>query len=139
MSTSAVPLIASIGHSGIEGEYFVATDLSQVRIGSIANLRESSILQSTYAATQYERIGFSDKVGFGKQLIAKIPRIGELLGGVWLVLDLPGFDKTHRRAQEAAANLGKNFAGPFFEWCQNIEHAIIDNVELWIGGVFIER
>jgi hypothetical protein len=72
-------------------------------------------------------------------LILKIPRLAELIGGLWFVVDLPGFDKIHRKASELAVNMGKTFIGPYFEWCQNIEYALIDNVELWIGGVFIER
>lgn len=59
MSTPAIPLITSIGHKGIEGEFFVSTDVSDL-------VFETDYKRPTHTATQYERLEFSNRAEFGK-------------------------------------------------------------------------
>jgi hypothetical protein len=72
---------------------------------------------------------FMNGTGFDKLITCEIQRKGDLLSNVCLRIELPSLNTNE--------NIEKN--NGFFSWVNSIGHAIIDYVELEIGGRVIDK
>jgi hypothetical protein len=91
--------------------------------------------KTTRWAAQWRRTDFDGQAGFGKKVSLTVPRIAELVNGVTLVVQMPDIATAQQAAQVAA---GPNFLGPHYGWTNSLGHALIETVELEIGGVTVE-
>ena len=91
--------------------------------------------KTTRWAAQWRRVDFDGAYGFGKRVSLTIPRIAELVNGVTLVVQMPDIATAQQAAQQAA---GTNFLGPRYGWTNSLGHALIQTVELEIGGAIVE-
>jgi Major capsid protein N-terminus len=89
-------------------------------------------------AAQWRRVDFDGAVGFGKRVSLTIPRIAELVNGVMLVVQMPDIYTAQAAARAAAAAAGLTFLGPEYTWTNSLGHALIDTVELEIGGAIVD-
>ena len=67
---------------------------------------------------------FDGQVDFGKSVTVKISRDGDLLGRILLEIDLPKLQSTN---------------GATIKWLNSIGHALIEQVDLYIGELLIDR
>jgi hypothetical protein len=67
---------------------------------------------------------FDGQVDFGKSVTSRISRDGDLLGRIMIEIDLPKIES-------------KN--GATIKWLNSIGHAIIEQVDLYIGELLIDR
>ena len=72
--------------------------------------------------TQWIRLDFNTQPNFGQQGVVTLPRKGHLLSRLYLVANYPS---------------NSNWSNSY--WTNGVGHAIIDTVELQIGGARIER
>jgi hypothetical protein len=93
--------------------------------------------KTTRWAAQWRRVDFDGDYGFGKRVSLTIPRIAELVNGVTLVVQMPDIATAQQAAQAAVAQ-GTNFLGPRYGWTNSLGHALINTVELEIGGAIVE-
>jgi hypothetical protein len=91
--------------------------------------------KTTRWAAQWRRVDFDGQYGFGKRVSLTVPRIAELVNGVTLVVQMPDIATPQLAAQTAA---GTNFLGPYYGWTNSLGHALIQTVELEIGGAIVE-
>lgn len=91
--------------------------------------------KTTRWAAQWRRVDFDGSPEFGQRVSLTLPRIAELVSGVTLVVEMPDIQTPQTAAQAAA---GADFLGPFYGWTNSLGHALIDRVELEIGGAIIE-
>jgi hypothetical protein len=94
--------------------------------------------KTTRWAAQWRRVDFDGQFGFGKRVSLTVPRIAELLNGVTLVVQMPDIATAQQAAQAAAAAAGTPFLGPHYGWTNALGHALINTVELEIGGAIVE-
>jgi hypothetical protein len=94
-------------------------------------------------AAQYTRIDFDGQPQFGQRITLTVPRKGELIRGVTLALTFPDIYTPQLAAIKAAGGTSfekpGNFLGPVFGWTNSVGHALIQQVELEIGGAIVER
>ena len=97
------------------------------------------VLRSTSRwAAQWRRVDFDGAVGFGKRVSLTVPPIAELVNGVMLVVQMPDIYAAQAAAQAAATAEGTAFLGPQYTWTNSLGHALIDTVELEIGGAIVD-
>lgn len=96
---------------------------------------------TTRWAAQFIRVDFDNQPNFGVQASVTIPRKGEFVHRLFLVIQLPDIYAIQLAAARAAGDKNllerKNFLGPVFGWCNSIGHTIIETIHLEIGGVRI--
>lgn len=80
--------------------------------------------QYTPFATEQIKLDFNGDVQFGKKITCVIPRSGDLLSNIYLNVKLPELTKT---------------SGDFAGWTNSIGNAMIDYVELEIGGSIVDK
>ena len=88
-------------------------------------------------AAQWIRVDFDGDPSFGKKISCSIPRKGELLTQVTLVVTMPDIQTPQATAQQSCQP--NTFLGPSYGWTNSLGHALINLVELDIGGVNIDR
>lgn len=88
-------------------------------------------------AAQWVRVDFDGQPAFGQKATCSIPKKGELLSQVTLVATMPDIWTTQQQAQ-AACTPG-TFLGPSFGWTNSLGHALINSVQLDIGGVNVDN
>lgn len=93
--------------------------------------------KTTRWAAQWRRVDFDGQANFGQRVSITVPRAAELLSGVTLVVSMPDI-----YAPQIAARLGlpagTTFLGPTFGWTNALGHALLDRVELEIGGAIVD-
>jgi hypothetical protein len=99
--------------------------------------------KTTRWAAQHRRVDFDGLPTFGTKVSLTIPRIAELVGNLTLVVTLPDLLTSQLNVIKACGgtsltNLG-TFLGPLFSWTNAIGHAMINMIELEIGGAIVER
>ncbi len=117
--------------------------LQDVRLSGVAAKQKVSLDAFQYVlvkagrfTTQWQRIDFDTKPAFGTFSVCKLPRKGHLISRVYLVATMPDI----RTAQmEAMAKAGDAFAGPIFGWTNSLGHAMIESLQLDIGGARVEQ
>ena len=99
--------------------------------------------KTTRWAYQIRQINFDGEPNFGIKTSITIPRLAELVGNFTLVVTLPDIYSTQLNAIKASGgtdfnNVG-NFLGPLFSWTNSAGHALIQLIELEIGGAIVDR
>lgn len=98
--------------------------------------------KTTRWAAQWNRVEFDGRPEFGQRASITLPRKGDLVTGFNIVVTMPDIYATQLRAIQASG--GKNFTeignflGPFYGWTNSLGHALIQRVELEIGGAIVE-
>lgn len=92
--------------------------------------------RTTRWASQFRRVEFDGTANFGRKVSLTVPRLGELLNGVTLVVRMPDIYTPQQVARNAAG--GDTFLGPNYGWTNSLGHALIQTVELEIGGTIVE-
>jgi hypothetical protein len=100
-----------------------------------ANQFINVVRKTTRWAAQWNRIEFDGVPEFGQRVSMTLPRIGQLISGVTIAVTMPDIYTTQLRALQAA---GDTFLGPQFGWTNSLGHALIQQIELEIGGVIVE-
>jgi hypothetical protein len=88
-------------------------------------------------AAQWVRIDFDGDPAFGKKNTCTIPRKAELLTQLTLVVNMPDIATPQKKARNSC--LPNTFLGPTFGWTNSLGHAMINLLELDIGGVNVDR
>lgn len=96
--------------------------------------------KTTRWASQWIRVDFDGEPGFGKRSTCTLPRKGELLTQVTLVVTMPDINTPQQQAIAATnAQPGSSLLGPTFGWTNSLGHALIDLAEFDVGGVNVDR
>ena len=106
------------------------------------------VRKTTRWAAQWNRVEFDGTPEFGQKVSLTIPTIGELVNGINIVVEMPDIYTTQLDAIRAAnndptipfidPNNTGNFLGPLFGWTNDLGHALIQQIDLEIGGVVVE-
>lgn len=94
--------------------------------------------KTTRWASQMRRVDFDGQPEFGQRATITVPRIAELLNGLTLVVTMPDIASAQLIAQTQAEAAGKQLLGPRYGWTNSLGHALIQRVELEIGGTVLE-
>jgi hypothetical protein len=99
--------------------------------------------KTTRWAAQQRRVDFDGQPSFGTKVSLTLPRIAELVGNLTLVVTLPDLLTPQLRAITASGGTSLTnpgtFLGPLFGWTNCIGHAMINIIELEIGGAIVDR
>ena len=100
------------------------------------------VRKTTRWAAQFNRVEFDGSPEFGTRVSLTLPRIGELVTSVTIAVTMPDIYTTQLLAIKAAGgtsltNRG-DFLGPIYGWTNSLGHALIQQVELEIGGAIVE-
>ena len=98
--------------------------------------------KTTRWAAQWQRVDFDGAPEFGQRVSLTLPRLGELVSGITIAVTMPDIYTAQINAIKAAGgkdldNLG-NFLGPLYGWTNSLGHALIQQIELEIGGTIVE-
>ena len=94
--------------------------------------------KTTRWAAQWIRVDFDGQPEFGKRNTCTIPRKAELLTQVTLVTTMPDINTPQAYIKNACPP-NKPLIGPSYGWTNSLGHAMINRVELDIGGVNIDQ
>lgn len=98
--------------------------------------------KTTRWAAQYNRVDFDGSPEFGTRVSLTLPRIGELVSGVTIAVTMPDIYSTQLAAIKAAGGTSftdlSGFLGPIYGWTNSLGHALIQQIELEIGGAIVE-
>ena len=99
--------------------------------------------KTTRWAAQWNRVDFDGTPEFGTRVSMTLPRIGELVSGFTLAVTMPDIYTTQLNAIKAAGGTSMDasgaFLGPIFGWTNSLGHALIQQIEIEIGGTVVER
>jgi hypothetical protein len=98
--------------------------------------------KTTRWAAQWNRIDFDGSPEFGTRVSMTLPVIGELITNYTLVVTMPDIYSWQLEAILAAGgtsfqNRGR-FLGPTYGWTNSLGHALIQQIELEIGGAIVQ-
>jgi hypothetical protein len=94
------------------------------------------VRKTTRWAAVWNRIDFDGSPEFGQRVSCTLPVKGELITGLNIVATMPDIYTVQQRAKQAAGSDG--FLGPNYGWTNSLGHALIQQIELEIGGVIVE-
>jgi len=94
--------------------------------------------KTTRWAAQWIRVDFDGQPEFGKRNTCTIPRKAELLTQVTLVTTMPDIFTIQQTVKKSCPP-DKPLIGPTFGWTNSLGHAIINLVELEIGGANVDN
>lgn len=100
------------------------------------------VQKTTRWAAQWNRVEFDGTPEFGQRVSMTLPRIGELVSGFNIVVTMPDIYTKQIQAIQASGgtdlkNVG-NFLGPTYGWTNSLGHALIQQIDLEIGGAIVE-
>ena len=98
--------------------------------------------KTTRWSAQWNRIDFDGSPEFGQRVSLTIPPLAELVSGLNIVVKMPDIYTTQLNAIKAAGgtdfdNPGR-FLGPTYGWTNSLGHALIQQIDLEIGGAIVE-
>jgi hypothetical protein len=100
------------------------------------------VRKTTRWAAQWNRVDFDGTPEFGTRVSLTLPRIGELVSGVTIAVTMPDIYSHQLLAIKAAGGTSftdlSGFLGPVFGWTNSLGHALIQMIELEIGGTIVE-
>ena len=100
------------------------------------------VKKTTRWASQWCRVEFDGSPEFGQRVSMTLPRIGELVTGFTLAVTMPDIYTTQLNAIQAAGGTSLDnpgtFLGPVYGWTNSLGHALIQQIELEIGGTIVE-
>lgn len=91
--------------------------------------------KTTRWSAQWNRIDFDGSPEFGQRVSLTIPKIGELVSGFTIAVTMPDIYTPQMMAMQS---VGDDFLGPTYGWTNSLGHALIQQIELEIGGVIVE-
>jgi hypothetical protein len=91
--------------------------------------------KTTRWSAQWNRIDFDGSPEFGQRVSLTVPPLAELVSGLNIVVTMPDIYTTQLNAKQAA---GENFLGPTYGWTNSLGHALIQQIDLEIGGAIVE-
>jgi hypothetical protein len=98
--------------------------------------------KTTRWAAQLNRVEFDGAPEFGKRVSMTLPRIGELVNGFTLAVTMPDIYAPQLAAIKAAGGTSFDasgaFLGPVYGWTNSLGHALIQQIELEIGGTIVQ-
>jgi hypothetical protein len=98
--------------------------------------------KTTRWAAQYHRVEFDGSPEFGTRVSMTLPRNGDLITGFTLVVTMPDIYATQLAAVRAAGGTSFDapgaFLGPTYGWTNALGHALVQRIELEIGGVIVD-
>lgn len=98
--------------------------------------------KTTRWAAQWNRVEFDGSPEFGQRVSLTLPRIGELVTGLTIAVTMPDIYATQLAAIRAAGGTQLDdpgaFLGPVYGWTNSLGHALIQQIELEIGGAIVE-
>lgn len=116
----------------------IQTPRGQPDINQFVNV----IKKTTRWSAQWCRVDFDGSPEFGQRVSMTLPRIGELVSGFTLAVTMPDIYAMQIRAIQAAGgtslDLSGNFLGPVYGWTNSLGHALIQQIEVEIGGAIVE-
>jgi hypothetical protein len=86
--------------------------------------------------TNWARIDFDTMPDFGKSSVVRLPSQGELIGRVFLVVQMPDIQTPQLTAQKSSQS--NQFAGPHFSWTNSLGHVLVNQASLHIGGSLVD-
>lgn len=124
----------------------VTTGLADAKLISSGNPDLNQFLhvvkKTTRWAAQWCRVEFDGAPEFGQKVALTIPTIAELINGLTIVVQMPDIYTPQLQAIKAAGGTNLNnkgsFLGPLFGWTNSLGHALIEQIELEIGGAIVE-
>ena len=100
------------------------------------------VRKTTRWAAQYNRVEFDGAAEFGTRVSMTLPRLGELVSGVTIAVTMPDIYSLQLAAIKAAGGTSftdlSGFIGPIYGWTNSLGHALIQQIELEVGGAIIE-
>ena len=98
--------------------------------------------KTTRWSAQWNRIDFDGSPEFGQRVSLTIPAIAELVSGLNIVVKMPDIYTTQLNAIQASGGTDFNnpgqFLGPTYGWTNSLGHALIQQIDLEIGGAIVE-
>lgn len=98
--------------------------------------------KTTRWAAQWNRVEFDGSPEFGTRVSMTLPRIGELINGFTLAVTMPDIYTPQLAAIKAAGGTSLDasgaFLGPVYGWTNSLGHALIQQIELEIGGAIVQ-
>lgn len=125
----------------------ISTGLADPRLQSARGNPDAAqfvkvVRKTTRWAAQWNRVEFDGSAEFGQRVSMTLPRIGHLISGVTIAITMPDIYTTQLRAIQAAGGTSLSdrgaFVGPLFGWTNSLGHALIQQIELEIGGTIVE-
>jgi len=96
----------------------------------------SVLIKAGRYGTQWARIDFDTIPEFGKTSIVRLPTQGELIGRVFLMVQMPDIQTPQILAQTSKVNGSPvQFIGPHFGWTNSLGHSLVNQAQIHIGGV----
>lgn len=100
------------------------------------------VRKTTRWSAQWNRVDFDGDARFGQRVTVTLPRIAELVSAVNIVVQLPDIYTTQLAAIKAAGGTSLDapgpFLGPVYGWTNSLGHALIQQIDLEIGGALVE-
>ena len=100
------------------------------------------VRKTTRWAAIWERIDFDGSPEFGQRVSCTLPRKGELVSGINIVVKMPDIYTAQLNAIKASGGTDLtsrgSFLGPTYGWTNSLGHALIQLVELEIGGAIVD-
>lgn len=98
--------------------------------------------KTTRWAAQWNRVEFDGSPEFGTRVSMTLPVLGELVSGFTLVVTMPDIYSRQLEAIKAAGGTSFDapgtFLGPVYGWTNSLGHALIQQIELEIGGAIVQ-
>lgn len=91
--------------------------------------------KTTRWSAQWNRVDFDGTPEFGQRVSMTLPRRGELVTGFNLVVVMPDIYTLQTAARAANPT---TFLGPTYGWTNSLGHAVVQLIELEIGGVIVD-
>jgi len=111
-------------HSGLQDE----------RLTTISSKTYTRVFVRTgRMTTQWNRLDFQRKPGFGQNSICRLLKKGELITRLYLVATMPDI-----YSQQAPLSNITNIVGPRFGWTNSLGHALVATATVSFGGNIIE-
>lgn len=91
--------------------------------------------KTTRWAARWYRVDFDGSAEFGTRVSMTLPRKGDLVSGFNVVVKMPDIYTLQTSVQQANPT---TFLGPIYGWTNSLGHALIQLIELEIGGIIVD-
>jgi len=98
--------------------------------------------KKTRWSAQWNRVDFDGSAEFGQRVSLTIPPLAELVTGINIVVTMPDILTTQLAAIRDSSGVSFDqpgrFLGPTYGWTNSLGHALIQQIDLEIGGAIVE-
>ena len=99
----------------------------------------SVLIKAGRYSTNWARIDFDILSDFGKTSVARLPTQGEMIGRVFLVVQMPDIQTIQTRVKNTKVNgVTPPFVGPTFGWTNSLGHTLVKSASVHIGGSLMD-